>query len=187
MASGLTFCSIDLANTAQIDALAHLTFEAFKLYAPTWLASTSDAEQRVRQATEKDRLNRVLVDADDQPKGWIGVIPMNHGRIWEIHPLVISPESQGQGNGRMLVLEVERLAKKCGVLGLVAGTSDETGATPLFQIDLYTNPLKAMSMLTGSENHPVAFWMKIGFRVVGVLPDAEGRGKPGITLAKRVD
>ena len=27
----------------------------------------------------------------------------------------------------------------------------------------------------------------LGFTIVGVIPDAEGRGKPGISLAKRID
>jgi len=29
--------------------------------------------------------------------------------------------------------------------------------------------------------------MKLGFAIVGVLPDANGPGKPNILLAKRVD
>lgn len=187
MASNLTFRTINPASVTEMDALAHLTFDAFKRHAPTWLPSKNDAERCVRQATEKGRLNRVLIDVDHQPKGWIGVIPINHGRLWEIHPLVVSLESQGRGYGRMLVVEVERLAHHYGVLGLVVGTSDETGATSLSKLDLYADPLKAMSMLTGSEQHPVTFWMKVGFKVVGIVPDAEGRDKPGITLAKRVD
>jgi aminoglycoside 6'-N-acetyltransferase I len=183
----LAFRSIDPTDAPQIDALAQLTFDAFRTYAPSWLPSKRDAELRVLGATEGDRLNRVLIDKNNQPLGWIGVIPVNHGRIWEIHPLAISCKLQRRGYGRMLVAEVERLAQHRGVLGLLAGTSDETGATPLYQMDLYADPLKAMGMLTGTEDHPVAFWMRVGFKVVGVVPDADGRGRPGITLAKGVN
>ncbi len=129
----------------------------------------------------------MLIDANDNPLGWIAAIPLNHGRIWEIHPLVVSVAEQGQGYGRALVMEIERLAQQKGVLGLSVGTSDETGATTLYGVDLYQNPLAALSHIQSHQAHPYEFWIKIGFTVVGVMPDAEGRGKPGIHLVKRVD
>lgn len=177
---------IDSANLALIDTLAHLTYWAFQVHAPSWLPSEADAKRQVLRATETDRINRVLLSPQATPRGWIGVIPINDGRIWEIHPLVVAPDQQGHGYGRMLVQEIERLAAQRGVLGLLAGTSDETGATPLYGIDLYQNPFAGLNKLSGRENHPVTFWQRLGFTIVGVLPDAEGRGKPAITLAKRI-
>ena len=171
---------------ALINELAHLTYLAFKAHAPNWLPSETDAKRQVLRATESDRISQVLLSPDATPIGWIGVIPIHHGRIWEIHPLAVSPTKQRQGYGSMLVREVERLASERGVLGLMAGTSDETGATPLYGIDLYQNPFAVLSKLTGAEHHPVTFWRKIGFTIVGVVPDAEGRGKPAISLAKRI-
>jgi hypothetical protein len=32
--------------------------------------------------------------------------------------------------------------------------------------------------------HPGEFYLRLGFRIVGVLPDANGRGKPDIFVAK---
>lgn len=100
--------------------------------------------------------------------------------------MTIAPAEQGKGYGSMLVNKIERLAQSRGVLGLLAGTSDETGSTPLYGVDLYQNPCELFNRLIGAEQHVVTFWRKVGFSVVGVLPDAEGRGRPGITLAKRV-
>jgi aminoglycoside 6'-N-acetyltransferase I len=180
------FITIDLTNLAPINELAQLTYLAFKVHAPSWLPSEADAKRQVLRATETDRINRVLLSPNATPIGWIGVIPINHGRIWEIHPLAISPAQQGHGYGRMLVQEIERLAAERGVLGLLAGTSDATGATPLYGIDLYQNPFEALNKLNSVKNHPVMFWQKIGFTIVGVVPDAEGRGKPAISLAKRI-
>jgi aminoglycoside 6'-N-acetyltransferase I len=34
--------------------------------------------------------------------------------------------------------------------------------------------------------HPYEFYKKVGFTIVGVLPDANGFGKPDIFMAKRV-
>jgi aminoglycoside 6'-N-acetyltransferase I len=180
------FITIDSSNVALINELAQLTYLAFKVHAPNWLPTATDAKRQVLRATETDRINRVLLSPHATPIGWIGVIPINHGRIWEIHPLAIAPAQQGHGSGRMLVQEIERLAAEHGVLGLMAGTSDETGATPLYGIDLYQNPFEVLNKLDSTENHPVVFWKKIGFTIVGVVPDAEGRGKPAISLAKRI-
>ena len=180
------YISIDPADSIMIDELADLTYEASKMHAPDWLPTAADARLRVLQAAAPDRINRVLLNPDAKALGWIGVTPINHGRIWELHPLAVAPAEQGKGYGKTLVDEVERLAQARGVLGLLVGTSDETGATPLYGVDLYQNPCELLNRLTGAEQHAVTFWRKVGFTVVGVVPDAEGRGRPGITLAKRV-
>lgn len=52
--------------------------------------------------------------------------------------------------------------------------------------DLYQDAAKAMSNFEVSARHPINFWLKMGFSLVGVMPDEEGLGKPGITFAKRV-
>jgi aminoglycoside 6'-N-acetyltransferase I len=33
----------------------------------------------------------------------------------------------------------------------------------------------------------LGFWQRVGYTVVGVIPDAEGPGKPTILLAKRTE
>jgi aminoglycoside 6'-N-acetyltransferase I len=174
-------------DTALIDCLAQLTFSASKLHAPSWLPTVDDAGRQVLKALAPDRICRVLLHYDGSPLGWIAAIPMNHGRIWEIHPLVVSVHEQGKGYGRTLVADLERLARQEGALGLFAGTSDETDATTLYGVDLYENPLDALANIRSKRKHAYEFWLKIGFRIVGVLPDAEGRGKPAIHLAKRID
>lgn len=186
MANDAKIVTINAEDARLIDDLARLTHDAFKRHAPSWLPTLADARRQVMKATAPDRINRVLLGANDEPVGWIGVIPIHHGRIWEIHPLVVSVREQGKGYGRALVGEVEQLAKERGILGLVAGTSDETGGTSLYGLDLYADPLAAMKTLKSSGGHPLGFWMKMGFTVVGVMPDVDGRGKPGISLAKRI-
>jgi len=38
-----------------------------------------------------------------------------------------------------------------------------------------------------SKDHPVNFYLKLGYVIVGIIPDANGMGKPDILLAKRVE
>jgi aminoglycoside 6'-N-acetyltransferase I len=186
MANGAKIVAINPEDNRLIDNLAQLTYEAFKLHAPSWLPTLADARRQVLKSIVPDRICRVLIGSNDEPVGWVGVIPIHHGRIWEIHPLAVSVREQGKGYGRILVTEVQQLAERQGVLGLVAGTSHETGATSLYGIDLYDDPLEALKTLTCGTHHPLGFWMRIGFTVVGVMPDVDGRGKPGISLAKRI-
>jgi aminoglycoside 6'-N-acetyltransferase I len=187
MENELRITNLKVEETVLIDCLAHLTYSAFKSHAPSWLPTVEDARRQVLKALAPDRICRVLLNQDDSPLGWIAAFPLNHGRIWEIHPLVVSIHEQGKGYGRTLVADLEQLAQQAGALGLLAGTSDETDATTLFGVDLYQNPLAALTNIRSKRKHAYEFWLNIGFRIVGVIPDAEGRGKPAIQLAKRID
>ena len=73
-----------------------------------------------------------------------------------------------------------------GGLTLQLGTSDEMDRTTAFGVDLYENPAQAIAQLRSLREHPLDFYIAIGFKVIGLMPDAEGPGKPTIMMAKRV-
>ena len=169
-----------------IDKLAPLVHEAFLAHAPGWLPTVAAAKDEIWESLEPQKISRVLLDAEQNPLGWIGATPRSRGRVWEIHPMMVAVSAQGKGYGLRLMRDIEALASQCHALTLEVGTSDLTNATTLSGIDLYANPARAIADLRTLKRHPVAFYMKIGFKVVGILPDAEGVGRPAITLAKRV-
>lgn len=140
----------------------------------------------VRESLGQDRISRVAVDGNGDVVGWIGAIPMYEGHVWELHPLVVRPDRQRQGIGRALVADLERLARERGVDTLLVGTDDEDGRTNLFGADLYPDVLAWAARLKDVGGHPLAFYQKCGFVVVGLIPDANGFGKPDILMAKRV-
>lgn len=171
-------------NAAFIEELAKLTFTAFQEPSPNWLRTLDAAREEVRESLASGRRSRALVDAVKEPVGWIGAIPQSGGRVWEIHPIVVRKSKQRQGCGRLLVEDIERLARSSGVLTLFAGTGDETGRTSLSGVNVFEDPVSAIASISCEGPHAYKFWLKAGFQIVGVLPDAEGIGMHGIHLAK---
>jgi aminoglycoside 6'-N-acetyltransferase I len=43
-----------------------------------------------------------------------------------------------------------------------------------------------ISCVIFNRDHPTAFYQKLGFQIVGVMPDANGIGKPDIIMAKDI-
>ncbi len=58
--------------------------------------------------------------------------------------------------------------------------------TSLSGVDLYPDPLWHLAHITNFKGHPYDFYRRMGFAIAGVLPDANGPGKPDIFLAKSV-
>ena len=64
------------------------------------------------------------------------------------------------------------------------GTDDEDGMTTLSLVNLYSDIPGRIANVKNLKRHPYEFYQKLGFRIVGVLPDANGPGKPDIYMAK---
>jgi aminoglycoside 6'-N-acetyltransferase I len=99
---------------------------------------------------------------------------------------VVKPERQGQGIGTRLVYDFEEQVKARGGLTIQLGSDDVDNMTSLSNSDLYTDTWTKIRNIQNFKNHPYEFYQKLGYTIVGVLPDANGRGKPDIYLAKRV-
>lgn len=96
------------------------------------------------------------------------------------------PEHQRQGIGRALVADLEQCVCERGALTLFLGTDDKDDWTTLSDVDLYPDPLAHLARIKNLRRHPYEFYQKMGFVIVGVMPDANGWGKPDIFMAKRV-
>jgi aminoglycoside 6'-N-acetyltransferase I len=82
------------------------------------------------------------------------------------------------------VTDLEEQVKARGGLTLWLGTDDENKMTTLAGVDLYPNVLEHVANIRNLRGHPYEFYQKLGFTIVGVLPDANGLGKPDIFMAK---
>jgi aminoglycoside 6'-N-acetyltransferase I len=119
--------------------------------------------------------------------GWVGGLPEYHGRVWELHPMVVHREHRRRGIGRALVSAFESGVADRGGLTVTLGTDDDSGMTSLAGIDLYTNlPNHIAELRDLGRGHPFEFYRKLGFVVTGVMPDANGRGFPDIYMSKPI-
>lgn len=177
-------CVIDLDpdETAAVRQAAALLVDGFREHWPDLDA----ASREVRESFGEGRLSRVALDEQGAVVGWVGAISQYEGKVWELHPLVVRPDRQGQGIGRALVADLEERVRERGGLTLWVGTDDESGQTSLAGVDLYPDVLGKLAAIRNLRRHPYEFYQKLGFVIVGVMPDANGPGEPDIYLAKRV-
>ena len=172
-------------NDDFVDQAAALLQNAFRNRTADWQDAES-ARQEVLESFAPDRISRVFVDESRTVLGWIGAIPTYASRVWEIHPLVVGESHRRRGIGRALVDDLEQLVASRGALTLWVGSDDENNETTLSATDLYPDIPGALRGIRNLGRHPYEFYLRLGFRIAGVLPDANGRGKPDIFLAKRV-
>lgn len=147
----------------------------------------ASARQEVAGSLAPEKISRAALGDTGDVLGWIGGTPMYRGRVWELHPLAVNRAHRRQGIGTALVRDLERLVAARGGLTIWLGSDDENNETTAGGVDLYQNipgVIRDLKKLRGE--HPCEFYLRLGFRVVGVMPDANGPGKPDIFFAKRV-
>ncbi len=99
---------------------------------------------------------------------------------------MVKSAHHGRGIGRSLVADLEVRVAERGGLTLWLGSDDVNGMTTLAGVDLYPDLLGHLGDIRNLQGHPYEFYTKLGFSLSGVMPDANGPGKPDIFLAKRI-
>ncbi|MCE7989853.1 MAG: GNAT family N-acetyltransferase [Caldilinea sp. CFX5] len=174
------------ADDALIRQCAELLVEGFRVMAPDGWTTMDEALEELDECLVDDYICRVALDETGTVLGWIGGRPEYDGNVWELHPLVVRPARQRQGIGRALVLDLEAQVKARGGLTISLGTDDQNNLTTLGGVDLYPDPLAHLRQIRNLHDHPFEFYQKLGYVFIGLLPDANGYGKPDLFMAKRV-
>jgi aminoglycoside 6'-N-acetyltransferase I len=79
------------------------------------------------------------------------------------------------------------LARGGSILYLGVDDESEDGPrTSLGGLDLFPNVYEHILRIQNLRNHPYEFYQRMGFVITGVIPDANGFGKPDILMAKRL-
>jgi aminoglycoside 6'-N-acetyltransferase I len=177
---------LDPGDEERIEQTAQLVFAGFKEGWPSAWPTIEAAREEVRASFGPRCVSRIAVDANGNALGWETATREYNDTTWQLQVLVVSGQHRGEGIGRALVSDAEALARQRGACTLWLGSDDETGQTTLSGVDLYPDVCQHIARIRNLKGHPYEFYQKLGFVIVGVLPDANGPGKPDIFLAKRV-
>lgn len=170
---------------ADIPACAAILHAAFAERWPRAWPTLEEAIAETEEALEPDRI-ALVARAEETPLGWVSALPAYGAYTWELHPLAVHPHAQGRGVGRALVRALERAVWQAGGRNLMLGADDEAGLTSLGGVEVYPDPLAHLVVLRNLHGHPFTFYQKMGFCVVGLIPHANGFGKPDILMAKHL-
>ena len=180
-----TITTLEASDTAAIEQLAAFLPDVFRKMSPGYMAAVDEALEEIRDLLQPEHINLAARD-ESGVIGWIGGQPIYDGHVYELHPLAVRPDRQRQGIGQALVAALEAEVVTRGAGTIFVGSDDEMDRTSVSGIDLYPNPLEYLARIQDNAGHPFRFYQRCGFVVIGILPDANGFGKPDIYMAKRV-
>ena len=177
--------NMNVLNESQLLQAAQILADELPIGWPTLADALHEVNERWKDTAGAAFFT--ALNSDDEVIGWCGVLPQYDGHVYELHPLAVRRDWQRKGVGTKLVREAERYAAGMGGLTMWIGADDERpgGETSFANVDLYDNlPDRMRKFEPGT--HQTAFYLKLGYAVAGVVPDANGIGKPDIFLAKRL-
>jgi aminoglycoside 6'-N-acetyltransferase I len=173
------------SDQSEIQQVAAMLVDAFREHWDDAFPTVEEALEEVNASFEDGKISRIAVDDDGTVLGWIGG-QHSYSEVWELHPLVVRIDQQGRGVGRALVADLEEQVRKRGALTLMLGSDDQDDMTTLSGVDLYQNTWQHIANIRNLRGHPYEFYQKLGYTIIGVMPDANGIGKPDILMAKRL-
>ncbi|NLN45263.1 MAG: GNAT family N-acetyltransferase [Clostridiaceae bacterium] len=172
---------LNRSDVTAVERAGALLVEAFHHSWPDLVAGIKEIEG----CLEEGKI-ALIARRGEQVVGFAGAMPQYGITGWELHPIVVARDVRGKGVGRALLREIEtRVADRGGIM-LYAGSDDESDQTSLSNCDLYDGLWERIRDLSNPGGHAVGFYFRCGYRLVGVMPDANGYGKPDLYLAKRL-
>jgi aminoglycoside 6'-N-acetyltransferase I len=189
----VTFLEATNSELEKIDRMTAILMHAFAGLSLSY-GSFEEARQEVFEMMEPDRICLLAQDTQDDPESGeiIGLIcgrKLYGGHVVEVHPLAVDPQFQSKKVGTMLLARLEELAKESGALTVMLGADDEMGLTTLSGQNLYADLpglISRLANINDSKPHASGFYLKNGYTAIGVIPDANGPGKPDILMAKSI-
>jgi aminoglycoside 6'-N-acetyltransferase I len=173
-------------NDHLIHQAARLLVDAFREHWPEAWPTLKDGLQEIHEMLKSQHICRSAIDDNGNLLGIIGGTPQYNGHVWELHPLAVQPAMQGKGVGKILTEDFEEQVRQRGGLTIILGADDEDGMTSLSGIDLYEKLWDKIRNIRNLKHHPFEFYQKMGYVITGVVPDANGVGKPDIIMSKRI-
>jgi aminoglycoside 6'-N-acetyltransferase I len=131
-------------------------------------------------------LSLVARDPEGTPIGWLRAEHFGGQASAEIKLVAVHPMRRRQGVARTLVMAAEEQMRSHDCVTMLATVGDTRGRTSLYGIDVTEDAPHLLADFHCQADHPAGFFLRIGYRPVGLLPDAYGPGKHDLTLARRI-
>lgn len=179
---------IDLKNcdSSILKKAAEILYKTFIEKGIDHWKDLEEGYEEVRECLDGDFLCIGYLEAGELV-GWAGLRPLYDKVTWELHPIVVKKETQNKGIGSKLLKELEKEVRNKGGLNIVLGTDDMSNRTSISSVDFTKNDVSDfMKNISNVNNHPYEFYQKNGYKIVGIIPDANGIGKPDIWMWKRI-
>jgi aminoglycoside 6'-N-acetyltransferase I len=145
----------------------------------------NEALEGARECGQGECLGLVAMSGEEV-LGFVGARPAYKGKSWELHPLVVREDFRGRGIGEALTAALEETIARKGGGTIFLGSDDTKCQTSLATPDLFPGVLAKLQNVQNPGGHPLGFYLRVGYELVGVIPDANGPGMPDIWLAKKI-
>ena len=144
---------------------------------------TGCGEKKLQEYTKNENITLAYV-SEDKVLGFVSSMPKYGVSTWELHPLAVTEKSRGKEIGKNLCLELEKILREKGYLTIYLGTDDEEFKTSLSEDDLFEDTYSKIENIKNYKKHPYEFYQKIGYKIIGFIPYANGLNKPDILMGK---
>lgn len=169
-----------------VNVNTQLLDEAIELLKKTWPDKYSNcATEHMQKFLENKRITLMAVE-NGHLIGFISASPQYGDTGWKLYPLVVKEEYRYKGVGSTLLCALEKQCVAKGGITIYLGSDDIDRKTTLSNTDMYKNTYAKLENVRCIGKHPYKFYQKKGYKIVGIIPDANGIGKPDIWLAKRI-
>jgi aminoglycoside 6'-N-acetyltransferase I len=182
---GTLIRTFSASESSSVWQAATILVEEFRLLSPYAWPTHQKAVEEVEECLNPAWIALAVFKGADM-LAWAGARPAYGIITWELHPMAVHAAYQKKGIGTALLLALEEEVKRRGGRSMYLGTDDEAGRTSLSGMDLYASIPDAIAGIRNTGRHPYEFYLHNGYAVVGLIPDANGPGKPDIIMAKRL-
>lgn len=166
--------------------MAEILLDGFSDTGTQAWSTMEECNKEVSDSLAEEKISRIAINEEGEVIAWTIGDEIYTNYTWELALLVVKRNSKAKGVGRKMLKDFEEQVLKRGGSVVFLGSDDENNRTSLGGIELYPNPLEHLANIKNLDNHPYEFYQKCGYTIIGVIPHANGFGKPDIWLTKQL-
>ena len=170
----------ELLNNQMVEML----FDGFSDTGAKAWSTMDECFETLNDSLKETKISRIAIDDKDHVAAWTIGEEIYTGYTWELELLVVRRDTKLKGIGRRMLEDFEDQVRRRKGTVVFLGSDDENNRTSLGGIELYPNPMEHAAKIENLGGHPYEFYEKCGYTITGVIPDANGFGKPDIWMTK---